>query len=168
MKKNADYYKKKLELEPVKCNGFLKLAYDHSPNFNFSYYLTTPELVCPWHTMGTLETCHHIDGAPMTVICIEDGKPIYYRLFSEIDPTINQQLHLFIKPQTMCAFFVEEPGEWSLISHFHFPSYDESTCKYFTEEEFNKIYPHYPELGKKYGLKGFYNKKSCIFSTKSR
>ena len=160
MKKNAEYYKKVLKLDPVKCNGFLKLAYDQSPDFNFAYYLTEKNMICPWHTMGTTETCHFIDGDPMTVICMQKGQPVYYQLFSEINPDLNQHFHLFIPPQTPCAFFVSDPGEWSLISHFHFPSYDETTCFYFTAKEFAEKYPSYAHLGKKYGLRGFYNKKS--------
>lgn len=157
MEKNAEYYKNKLELEPAKCNGYVKCVSQKMPHFNFAYYLLEGDLICPWHRMGTLETCHYIDGDPIEIIYMRKIASVYI-------PTIytlsEDNLHLFLDAGTWCAFYLPQGSTWSLISHFHIPPYKEKETEYACPEDFKVYFPELQELAEKYGLRYFYNRKS--------
>lgn len=155
MEKNADYYKNLLNLEEVKCNGFLKLVHDEAPNFNFAYYLLEGELICPWHTMGSTESCHYIDGSDMLILTMVKKEEKWEPLLTRLN---EKNRDFFIKPNTWCTFFLENGKGWSLITHFHFPSYREELTNYATASKFSDLFPEYAILGEKYGFKNHFNK----------
>lgn len=156
MGKNAEYYKNLLNLEPVKCNGWLQVVYDQAPQFNFAYYLLEKGIICPWHTMGSTESCHYVDGDEMFILCMKkNGK----KWEPELTRLNRENRDFFILPGTWCTFFLSSPKHWSLITHFHFPSYEENLTLYATPDQFKDLFPNYAILGDKYGLTYQFNKK---------
>lgn len=154
--KDSKFYKKNLNLTPVRCNGFLNVPYTHGNDFDFAYYMLESGLICPLHEMFSLETCHYVAGDPMQVVTVSKSGRVEYTTLGP-DLHSGHTLHLFIQPETISAFFLDVASSWSLISHFNFPSYEEEMTTYYTQDMFLKKHPSLVEIAQRFEWDGFYN-----------
>lgn len=140
MRKNAEYYIKKLNMLPLFEKDFLievyKKNFKNNHSFSIAYYLMTNETIFPFHKMKeTTSTWNYADGSPVKLFLIENNELKEYIIGPDIEK--GHFLSYVVEPNIW--FCAKSAQPFSLVSHYIIPSYKAENDIFGFEEEISLI-----------------------------